>query len=309
MVAGETWWPAAGRRKVCAVGRAAGAGAAGLGRSTSSRIARVRDVSGEQLTVATLNTRGIPVTGSRLADRYAVIGAGFDAGDVDVACFQEVLTYWHLRLLVRRMRSFRQVSYRPAPAGPAGGLVTFSRRPVSGTAYRRFGRPPRVRGVPRASRYQAALKGALVTRLTRPELCVINTHPVANHDGDWSEANRFYPLQRAQFAVLTQVATSAGSPAVVCGDFNIDRESSLFGEFTVATGLADAFEGACPPTFRAEYLPAGATPHCIDFILTAGEVKVEAAALVFAEKEPPGYVSDHIGLRARLFLTSVPKGR
>ena len=73
-------------------------------------------MSGEQLTVATLNTRGIPVTGSRLADRYAVIGAGFDAGDVDVACFQEVLTYWHLRLLVRRMRSFRQVSYRPAPA-------------------------------------------------------------------------------------------------------------------------------------------------------------------------------------------------
>ena len=119
-----------------------------------------------------------------------------------MACFQEVFTYWHLRLLVRRMRSFRQVSYRPAPAGPAGGLVTFSRRPVSGTAYRRFGWPPRVR-VPRAARYQAALKGALVTRLTRPELCVINTHPVANHDGDWSEANRFYPLQRAQFAVLT----------------------------------------------------------------------------------------------------------
>ncbi len=269
----------------------------------------MRGVSGEQLTVATLNTRGIPVTGSRLADRYAVIGAGFDAGDVDVVCFQEVLTYWHLRLLVRRMRSFRQVSYRPAPAGPAGGLVTFSRRPVSGTTYRRFGRPPRVRGVPRASRYQAALKGALVTRLTHPELCVINTHPVANHDGDWSEANRFYPLQRAQFAALTQVVTSAGSPAVVCGDFNIDRESSLFGEFTVATGLADAFGGACPPTFRAEYLPAGATPHCIDFILTAGEVKVETAALVFAEKEPPGYVSDHIGLRARLFLTPVPKGR
>ena len=56
------------------------------------------------------------MTGSRLADRYAVIGTGFDVGDVDVACFQEVFTYWHLRLLVRRMRSFRQVSYRPAPA-------------------------------------------------------------------------------------------------------------------------------------------------------------------------------------------------
>ena len=69
-------------------------------------------------------------------------------GTLDVACFQEVFTYWHLRLLVRRMRSFRQVSYRPAPAGPAGGLVTFSRRPVSGTAYRRFGWPPRASAFP-----------------------------------------------------------------------------------------------------------------------------------------------------------------
>jgi endonuclease/exonuclease/phosphatase family metal-dependent hydrolase len=265
--------------------------------------ARVRRVSGELLTIASLNTRGIPLTGSQLAERYAAIGAGFDAGDADVVCCQEVFTYWHLRLLVRRMRSFRQVSYRPAPFGPAGALVTFSRRPVSGTAYRRFGRPPRAPGVPRTSRFQARLKGALVTRLARPGLCVINTHPVPNYDGDWSEANRFYPLHRAEFAVLARVVNQAGPRAVVCGDFNIARESALFGEFTAATGLADAFGGACPPTFRAEYLPAGARPHCIDFILTAGEITVESAALVFAEKEPLGYVSDHIGLRARLSLT------
>ena len=145
-----------------------------------------------------------------------------------------------------------------------------------------------------------------MTRLARPGLCVINTHPVANHDGDWSKANRFYPLHRAQFTVFAQVVDEAGPCAVVCGDFNISRESPLFGEFTAATGLADAFEGACPPTFRAEYLPAGATPHCIDFILTAGEVTVESTALVFAEKEPLGYVSDHIGLRARLSL--IPTG-
>src|SRR6266568_2273902 len=266
-------------------------------------VARVRCVSSELLTIASLNTRGIPLTGSRLAERYAVIGAGFDAGPADVVCCQEVLTYWYLRLLVRRMRSFRQVSYWRAPAGPAGGLVTFSRRPVSGTAYRRFGRPPRTPGLPRTSRLQASLKGALVNRLARPELCAINTHPVANYDGDWSTANRFYPLHRAQLAVLAHVVNEAGPRAVICGDFNIARESPLFGEFTAAAGLADAFQGACPPTFRAEYLPAGATPHCIDFILTAGEVTVESAALVFAGKEPPGYASDHIGLRARLSLT------
>src|SRR6266480_2901969 len=88
--------------------------------------ARVRRVPGEPLTIASLNTRGIPLTGSQLAERYAVIGAGFEAGDADVVCCQEVFTYWHLRMLVRRMRSFRQVSYRPGPFGPYGGLVTVS---------------------------------------------------------------------------------------------------------------------------------------------------------------------------------------
>jgi endonuclease/exonuclease/phosphatase (EEP) superfamily protein YafD len=260
-------------------------------------------VSGELLTIASLNTRGIPLTGSQLPGRYAVIGAGFDAGDADVVCCQEVFTYWHLRLLARRMRSFRQVSYARGPAGPAGGLVTLSRRPVSGTRFRRFGRPPRTPGVPRSARIQARMKGALVTRLGRPELCVINTHPVANHDGDWTAANRYYPLHRAELAVLAQVVSEAGPRAVVCGDFNISRESSVFGEFRAATGLADAFAGACPPTFRAEYLPAGATAHCIDFILTAGAVTADNAALVFAGKEPLGYVSDHVGLRARLSLS------
>lgn len=78
------------------------------------------------LTIASLNTRDIPLTGSRLAERYAAIGAGFDTGDADVVCCQEVFTYWHLRLLVRRMRSFRRASWLPGPFGPMGGLVTFS---------------------------------------------------------------------------------------------------------------------------------------------------------------------------------------
>ena len=54
---------------------------------------------------------------------------------------------------------------------------------------------------------------------------------------------------------------------------------------------ADAARVSC---FLAEHLRW--------FILTAGGVTVESTALAFAGKEPPGYVSDHIGLRARLSL-------
>ena len=143
-----------------------------------------------------------------------------------------------------------------------------------------------------------------MTRLPRPGLCVVTTHPVANWDGDWSEANRFFPLHRAQLGALARIVRGVGGPAVVCGDFNVDRESSLFGDFMEQTGLADAFGGNCPPTFRAEYLPAGKAPHCIDFILTATGVKAESAGLLFAGQAAlpggPGYVSDHIGLHANL---------
>lgn len=261
---------------------------------------------GEELTVVSLNTRGIPVPGSYLARRYALIGAELNAGDADVACLQEVFTYWQLRLLTRRMRSFRHVCYRPSLAGPAGGLVTFSRLPVSGTTYRGFGLPPRARGISRVTRFSARMKGALVTRVERWGLCVVNTHPIANKDGDWSQAGRFYPLHRVQLDALARAVRAAGLPAVVCGDFNIDRDSSLFGDFVQGTGLADAFEGGCPATFRAEYLPPGKTSCCIDFILTTAGVRTRAATVLFTDDVPlpggPGSVSDHIGLRATLFL-------
>jgi endonuclease/exonuclease/phosphatase family metal-dependent hydrolase len=259
-----------------------------------------------RVALVSLNTRGVAPIGSHLAGRYAVIGVRLDAGDADIASLQEVFTWWHLRLLARQMRSFRHVSFRASLAGPAGGLVTFSRLPVSGTAYRGFGIPPEAPGISRAARLRASLKGALVTRLARPGLCVINTHLAANRDGDWSQENRFYPLHRAQLAALARVVGSVAAPAVVCGDFNVDRDSSLFSRFVAGTGLADAFEGSCPDTFRAECLPPGATPNCIDFILTADGVRAEAGTVVFAGKEPlpggPGYVSDHIGLRASLVL-------
>ena len=264
------------------------------------------EVQAARVTVMSLNTRGVPVFGSQLADRYAAIGEAIDVGDADVVCFQEVFSWWHLRLLARRMRSFGHVSFRPSPAGPAGGLVTFSRLPVSGTAYQGFGMPQAAAGISRAARFRAALKGVLVTRLARPVLCVVSTHPVANRDGDWSEAGRFYPLHCAQLDILAEVVRGAPAPLVVCGDFNVDRDSPVFGRFVVAAGLADAFEGSCPATFRAGYLPAGATPRCLDFILTGSGVKAEAAAVVFAGTEPlpggPGHVSDHVGLRASLFL-------
>jgi sphingomyelin phosphodiesterase 2 len=260
--------------------------------------------------VVSLNTQGLRPLGSSLAERYAVIGAALDAGDADVACLQEIFTWRHVRLLSRWMRSFKHVSVRPRLLGPAGGLVTFSRLPVAGTVYRGFGAVPEAPGISKVVRYQARQKGALVTRLAQPRLCVVNTHPVANWDGDWSTGNRFYPLHHAQLDALAQLVRGVGRPAVLCGDFNIPRDSFLFDEFMTGTGLADAFKGSCPVTFHAEFLPPDRKSRCIDFILTTDGVGAEAATVIFAEKEQlpggPGYVSDHVGLRASLVLAPPP---
>lgn len=259
-----------------------------------------------RVTVASLNIKGIPLTGSRLVSRCQAIGGFFEASDVDVVCLQEVWTYGHMAVLARRMRSFRYVSVRRALC-PAGDVVTFSRLPLAATAYHGFGPVPD--GVPLRARLQGRLKGALVTRLASCGLSVVNTHPLANADGDWSAANRFFPAHHVQLAALSRAITGVPAPAVVCGDFNVPRDSGLFRDFVSETGLRDVFEGKCPPTFRAEYLPAGARPSCIDFILATG-VTASATEVLFSGKQllrgGPGYVSDHLGLSARFEIPDVP---
>jgi endonuclease/exonuclease/phosphatase (EEP) superfamily protein YafD len=110
--------------------------------------------------------------------------------------------------------------------------------------------------LPRRSRLMAPWKGSLLTRLADPDVWLVNTHLLANLDGDWSEQSRYYELHRHQLAALASTVESLAGPLIVSGDFNIARESSLFEDFVKASRLADAFED-CPPTFHPEYLPTG----------------------------------------------------
>ncbi|TCN35103.1 endonuclease/exonuclease/phosphatase family metal-dependent hydrolase [Kribbella orskensis] len=264
--------------------------------------------AGERLVVASLNTRGTSIKSSRLVERYRAIGAAFEASEVDVVNFQEVLTYYHLRHLTRAMPSFGTASYRQSVVGPAGGVVTFSRRAVASTKYKRFPMlsAEQTAGVSQLARLKAPLKGALVSRLVEPQVSIVNTHLLANFDGDWSVTNRFYRMHRSQLAGLARVVGSAQAPIIVSGDFNISRESTLYRAFLSETKLVDAFGGECAPTFHAEFLEQGRTPHCIDFVLLAGPIEVVSAELNFTGKlampSGSGYVSDHLGLCAELVV-------
>ncbi|WP_209692703.1 endonuclease/exonuclease/phosphatase family protein [Kribbella aluminosa] len=131
---------------------------------------------------------------------------------------------------------------------------------------------------------------------------------MANTDGVWSTDNRFYRPQLDQLRSLTRTVRGDESPAVVCGDFNVSRESTLYDEFRRGSGLRDAFGGSCPPTFHAEYLPPRRTAHCIDFIFVTEPAEVGSTTLLFTGKRAmpsgPGHVSDHLGLQAQLSFRS-----
>ena len=90
----------------------------------------------------------------------------------------------------------------------------------------------------------------------------------------------------------------------MCGDFNVARASPLHRELRRRSGLRDAFDGECPPTFHAEYLAPGSTAHCIDFILVAEPIGVDDTDLLLTGKRTlpsgPGHLSDHIGPLAQL---------
>jgi len=277
-------------------------------RTEAGDAARCPKRATDRLTVATLNTRGLAPAGSHLAQRYRLIADSLDATEGDVVTFQEVFTYYHLRLLLKHMPSFRYASFRPSAAGPAGGLATVSRRPVSKSHYKRFPFPADMVGLPSFTRFRAALKGSLVTTLRNPRICIVNTHPLANRDGDWSESNRYYAVHKEQLAALERLIAELSLPTAVCGDFNISRQSSLFQDFVTRTGLTDAFDGQCPPTFHAQYLSAGESAHCIDFIMVTDSLKVEAHDLLFTSKQElqggPDYLSDHIGLRVSALVAS-----
>jgi sphingomyelin phosphodiesterase 2 len=244
--------------------------------------------------VASLNTLGLPFRAGRIPERYREIAAGFESSTVDVVNLQEVFTYYHLTRLTRHLPSYRHVSYRRSLIGPAGGLVTLSRVPVADTRYHPLPAPDVPSTMRRRGRLHARLKGALVTRLAAPELYLVNIHPMANTDGDWSAGNRFHTLQQAQLARVARIVGGLPGPAVLCGDFNVARDSQLHRDFMASTGLVDAFDGASPPTFRAEFLPPGRPTYAIDFILTTRSLRAEEPTVLFADRP----VSDHIGLQA-----------
>jgi hypothetical protein len=264
------------------------------------------------LTVVTLNAAGLfqPPAARRRARQIARL---LDPLALDIFNAQEIHTYGLFRILAGSLPSLQYASWKPGLAGPRGGLVTFSRHPVGHTSFHSSAPTVRRLGAlaPKRALLDSLHKGVLITEFAPLPTVVLNAHFVADTDGDWSPEGRFAPTHKAILADLRELADSRrwhGRDLVVTGDFNVARSSGLYSEFIRQTGWVDAFSGTQEPTFRPEYLPAGARLECVDYLLAQGECRPENASLIFEDEVALGvgrsiHLSDHLGLKATLVFS------
>jgi exonuclease III len=268
--------------------------------------------------VATFNVLGLPAALPRLADRAVEICRRLDASDIDVVNLQEVWGPRALAALRAGLPSYPHIAWHRAFGGrPAGGLVTFSRRPTDAVSFRSYrgARPDAGRlGFRLRLAVNSMLQGVLVTTLAGRRTVVANTHVTANKDGDWSAGNRHHGIQRDQLRRLhatVRHSTAGARAAVLTGDFNVASDSPLYPEIVDNGHWQDPFADTNPPTFHTAYLPPGSTGRRIDYLLVSGEASVADARVLFTEPVELDdgrrtHLSDHVALAARVTLPDGP---
>jgi endonuclease/exonuclease/phosphatase family metal-dependent hydrolase len=269
------------------------------------------------ITVGTLNIGGLRITRAplrTLPERARELGQRLDDSSIDVLNVQEVFDRGYFRVLRDHLRSYPHVAYRPGLYGPAGGLVTFSRLPLRRPTYRSYLGANPAQGNLRFRLRQvvtSALKGALSVDLEQAPVTIVNTHLTANRDGDWSAGNRHFELHRRQLRRLNQVLhrRRLTELTVVTGDYNIASDSLHYPSIVDNGSRRDPFAGTNPTTFHGVFLPPGAPPHRIDYLLLVGDERrypvLTAKTLFPAPVTVNGaelYLSDHIGLTVQIGL-------
>lgn len=261
-----------------------------------------------KITFASLNVLGFPFglvfKPQRASLRYRVIAEYFNSSDVDVLNFQEIISYAHLSLMQKHLKYFPYSAYKRSYFGPRGGLVTFSRTPITLIDFQDFHKSfyPFDRSMVEAF----ITKGMLVSKTDNNDL-FLNTHLATTHDENWTENGKYFTFMRRQIgefhAYIEYISKKySSSQMIVSGDFNISRESVLYDELMSLNGLQDVFSDNHLPTYHKPFVRFG-DPYCIDYIFTYGKkLPVDNQRYIFTDRvvlnsKRVDYASDHVGLQ------------
>jgi endonuclease/exonuclease/phosphatase family metal-dependent hydrolase len=227
--------------------------------------------------------------------------------NAEIIALQEIHTYLVLNFFKKKLSEYPYIAYKKYLYGPRGGLVIFSKTPLSDIKYFDF----KKRGAYTNSSFVAHLikNGVLSCRIDSQHLYLLNTHLTPNLDFNWTEKNRFYNYINAQLHQITELVKQVvndGNKVIIAGDFNTSKDSMLYKRFLSNTNLIDVFAECDFPTLHQDYLAKNKAARRIDYIfLTDG--KVIKKDHLFTKRVILGngklrYLSDHIGLRADLHV-------
>ena len=202
----------------------------------------------------------------------------------DVICLQEAAT-WSLqaRRLAWRLSRVTGTRYHTSQARKRGwrglfeGLAILSRRPLSEDEWLALGREGRI-----AQR--------VVVEVDGEHLVIANTHLEHRRNTEM--------IRRSQAMSLARWLESQDEPIVLAGDFNDTPESGALQALTV--GFRSAHR-ALEPALAGTY-SASSPSRVIDYILVVERVEVVEAGTCFAEPVDGVWLSDHVGLWARMRL-------
>ena len=218
------------------------------------------------LSLLTLNCFGTPVPKARR--RLRALARQLEHSTIQLVCLQEVQLVFFQRLLIQACASYPFQAFEPHLHSPKGGLVTLSRMPLATQLFETYTEQGRWYLPTAMDRFLR--KGMLISSLQweSAPVVVINTHVIANYNGDWERQGVFARMQEKQLHQLAEIVAIQPSDAlvVVVGDFNIPRGSRLYKNFLQGTGLVDTLAEDKRPTHRP---PRGVPAHYslpIDFV-------------------------------------------
>jgi len=274
------------------------------------------------ISVVTFNTLGAPfIRGHQkknyllltyyLRRRFSKLASVLNDSEADVLALQEVHLYPLLFLLKRRLTNYPYIFYKPYIYGPRGGMVMFSKYPLSDCHYIDFKKHGSFRD--KSFIFKITQNGIVVVRVAERNTYVLNTTVSADADHDWSPQSKYNSLnslQLSQIAYTMNTLAALKSTVIAVGDFNMKQDSALYHDFCAQTNAENIFAKAAIPTQHPDFLPKDLpeTPR-LDYVFVKSTRKIETVDMhhLFRDKFLIGnkelFLSDHLGLFAKLSLS------
>jgi endonuclease/exonuclease/phosphatase family metal-dependent hydrolase len=264
----------------------------------------------KKFSLLTFNTLGTPFFAPDILKRDNKIAELLNNASSDVICLQEIFTYVQFFIFKKKLTRYRYCVYQKNPFGPRGGLVIFSKHPLSDKTVYTYSYP---KDAP-VPFYTSLAQPGMLSAICQPfGIRVVTTHLSSDNVHDLTPVNRLYPLIQSQSQeAATQInqLKKKSEPVIVAGDFNIAKGSALYKAFLQKTEFSDAYADEVSPTYdpqRVKFFYRAPADRC-DFIFIdkrRKNIKIDTLSYAMSKQETlsnskKSYLSDHIALHCIL---------